>query len=217
MDEGVRAHIFEPFFTTKAAGRGTGLGLSMVKSIVGDYRGGIAVESSLGKGSAFRVYLPRAEGGVAALMPGEVRKYGGEGHETILVVEDNSSLRSLIKKMLREKGYRVFAAETGAEARGLCRRLKEHLDILLCDLILPDCHGMDVAKELCAARPGLKVAYMSGYPGGVLGINLNAEGVVLIEKPFSPEALLNCLRQLLESKKAEALAKSPQLPGLEQG
>ena len=214
MDGRVQARMFEPFFTTKEAGRGTGLGLSTVQSIVRDCRGGIAAESSPGKGSAFRVYLPRAEGGAQALLPGEPRTAGGEGHETILMVEDNPALRSLIKKMLREKGYRVFSAETGEEARRLCRRLKERLDLLLCDLILPDCHGTDLAAELFAARPGIKVTYMSGYPGGVLSSNLRFDGEVLIEKPFSPEALLDCLRRQLNAKKAEALTKAPPLPGL---
>jgi|GEM_PF-5394143 len=211
MDASVQARLFEPFFTTKEIGRGTGLGLSTIKSIVRDYHGGITVESASGKGSVFRVYLPRAEGGVKALLPGEVRKAGGEGHEVILVVEDNSPLCSMIKKILRDKGYRVFAAETGKEASLLSRRLKERVDLLLCDLILSDCHGTELVKELCAARPGIKVAYMSGYPGGVLSSDLNSDGAVFIEKPFSPEALLDCLRRLLDSKKAEA----PPLPGLE--
>jgi signal transduction histidine kinase len=217
MDESVLARIFEPFFTTKEAGRGTGLGLTMVKSIIRDYRGGVSVESVPGKGSVFRVYLPRAEGGAEALLPGEVRKAGGEGHETILVVEDNAALRTLIKRMLRGKGYRVFSSETGQGANLLSRRLKEGVDLLLCDLILPDCHGTDVAAELCAARHGLKVAYMSGYPGGVLGSSLGLDGAVLIEKPFSPEALLDCLRRLLDSQRVESLAKAPPLPGLEPG
>jgi signal transduction histidine kinase/CheY-like chemotaxis protein len=214
MDERVRARIFEPFFTTKEAGRGTGLGLSMVKSIVRDYGGGISAESAPGRGAVFRVCLPRAEGGVEALLPGEVRKTGGEGHETLLVVEDNAALRSLIKKILRDKGYRVFSAATGKEARLLSRRLKERVGLLLCDLILPDGSGADVAKELRAARPGLRVVYMSGYPGGVLSNELRLEAPAFIEKPFSPEALLDCLRRQLDAKKAEAQAKAPPLPGL---
>ncbi|MCX5796207.1 MAG: ATP-binding protein [Elusimicrobia bacterium] len=204
MDAHVRARLFEPLFTTKPAGRGTGLGLSTVKSIVRDCGGGISVESAPGQGSAFRIYLPRAEGGPEALLPGEARKTGGEGHETILVVEDNATLRSLIKRILKEKGYRVFSAATGKEARLLCRRLREHLDLLLCDLILPDCYGTEVAKKVCAARPGIKVAYMTGYPGGVMGSDFNFDGAVLIEKPFSPETLLRCLRRLLDSKPASA-------------
>jgi len=203
MDESVQARIFEPFFTTKEIGRGTGLGLSTIKSIVRDYHGGIAVESAPGKGSVFRVYLPRAEGGAESILPGEVRKSGGEGNETILVVEDNATLCSLIKKILREKGYRVFSAATGKEAQLLCGRIKEHLDLLLCDLILPDCHGTDVAKGLCAAQPGIKVTYMSGYPGGVLGSDSRIDGAVLIEKPFSPETLLRTLRQSLDSHQTQ--------------
>jgi signal transduction histidine kinase/ActR/RegA family two-component response regulator len=215
MDESTRARLFEPFFTTKAAGCGTGLGLSTVKNIVRDYHGGIAVESAPGRGSAFRVYLPCAEGGAEALLPGEVRKTGVEGHEAILVVEDNAALRSLIKRMLREKGYRVFTAATGKEARLLCRQLREHLDLLLCDLILPDCHGTEVAKELRDARSGIKVAYMSGYPGGVLSSTLSFAEGVFIEKPFSPETLLDCLRRLLDSKKAEAPVQAAPLPSTE--
>jgi signal transduction histidine kinase len=215
IDEGVRARMFEAFFTTKEAGRGTGLGLATVKSIVRDYHGEISVESAVGQGALFRVFLPRAEGGAEALLPGGVRKIGGEGHESILVVEDNAALCSLIKRTLREKGYRIFSAANGEEVHRFPRRIKEHIDLLLCDLILPDCHGTEVAKELCAARPEIKVAYMSGYPGGALDSALGLNGAVLIEKPFSPEALLGCLRRLLDSKRAEALAQSPALPGLE--
>ncbi|MBI5240123.1 MAG: response regulator [Elusimicrobia bacterium] len=217
MTPEVQAKVFEPFFTTKEVGRGTGLGLSTVQGIVKEYRGHIAVASEPGKGSVFRVFLPRAEGGAEALVPGEVRKTGVEGHETILVVEDNAALRALVKRILREKGYRVFSAPTGEEALSLGRRLKERIDLLLCDLILPDSHGLAVAKELCAARPGLKVAYMSGYPGGVLASDLAFNGTVLIEKPFSPEALLDALRRQLDAKRAEAQAKAPPLPGLGSG
>ena len=119
------------------------------------------------------------------------------------MVEDNATLCSLIKKILREKGYRVFSAATGKEAQLLCGRIKEHLDLLLCDLILPDCHGTDVAKGLCAAQPGIKVTYMSGYPGGVLGSDSRIDGAVLIEKPFSPETLLRTLRQSLDSHQTQ--------------
>jgi len=215
MEANVQAHIFEPFFTTKEAGRGTGLGLCTVQGIVRGYRGGIAVESAAGHGAVFRIYLPRAEGGVEAMLPGESPKLARGGHETILVVEDNSTLRALIKKILRDKGYRVFSAGNGEESLTLCSHVKEHIHLLLSDLVLPDINGMELSVRLAAMRPGLKRVYMSGYPGGVAGSIDMLHEAVLIDKPFSPETLLGALRRVLDADTTELPAATPALPGLQ--
>jgi nitrogen-specific signal transduction histidine kinase/ActR/RegA family two-component response regulator len=199
MDAAVQERIFEPFFTTKEPGRGTGLGLSTVQSIVKLYQGHISVESEPGRGSTFRVHLPRAEGGAKALLPGVAGKAGKGAGETILVVEDNDSLRDIIKKALSRNGYRVFATANGDSALELCLKIREKLDLLLLDMILPDCDGADLAKRLSEIRPGLKTVCMSGYPGSAPGhVNGLAVGGFL-EKPFSPEQLLKAVRRALDA------------------
>jgi PAS domain S-box-containing protein len=215
MEPGVKARIFEPFFTTKEVGRGTGLGLSTVQSIVQECRGRVSVESEAGHGSVFRIHLPRAEGGVEALLPGELPKTTRGGNETILVVEDNSTLRALIKRALRQKGYRVFSAGTGEAGVNLCRHVKEYMHLLLSDLVLPDTNGVDLSVRLTAMRPGLKTVFMSGYPDGVMGSVDMSDDAVLIEKPFSPETLLSALRRVLDPAPIDlpGLAPAQSRPG----
>ncbi|MBI5240225.1 MAG: PAS domain S-box protein [Elusimicrobia bacterium] len=203
IDEAARAHIFEPFFTTKEPGRGTGLGLSTVMGIVKHYRGFISLQSAPGHGTVFRVYLPRVEGGVQALVPGDVPKAVRGGHETILVVEDNDALRAIIKKALREKGYRVFSARSAEDAVALSGRLKERIELLLADVVLPDLEGPELAKRLAASRPELRVLFMSGYPGGVGAQGTLGQEAPLIEKPFSPEQLLGFVRRALDASQVE--------------
>jgi CheY-like chemotaxis protein len=207
MEASVKARIFEPFFTTKEVGRGSGLGLAMVQSIVKEYHGSVAVESEAGHGASFQIYLPRAEGGSEAMMPGELPKTTRGGDETILVVEDNSSLRALIKTTLRQKGYRVFSAGTGEDSVILCRNVKGDIHLLLSDLVLPDINGVELSVQLTALRPGMKTVYMSGYPGGVASRVDMLSNAVLLEKPFSPETLLTALRRVLDPALNE-------LPGL---
>ncbi|MBI5623967.1 MAG: response regulator [Elusimicrobia bacterium] len=208
MDEGTLSRVFEPFFTTKEPGRGTGLGLTTVMSIVAQYQGHIAVESRPGRGTCFRIYLPAAEGGVSALLPGAVPAEVKGGSETILVAEDNKALLGIIKKALRQKGYRVLAAESSADAVAQCSRLRTGVDLLLADLVLPGINGLDLAKRLGESYPRLKVIYMSGYAGSIGAKVEQLLYAVLLEKPFSPEQLLAAVRSTLDAVPAEA-ARSP--------
>jgi CheY-like chemotaxis protein len=171
--------------------------------IVMQYHGHISVQSAPGHGATFRVYIPRADGGVEALLPGDIPKSTKGGHETIMVVEDNDTLRTIIKKALREKGYRVFSARSSEDALTMCGRLKERINLLLTDVVLPDMDGPELAKRLLAARAGLRVIFMSGYPGGGLNQMSLAQDSMHIEKPFSPEQLLATVRRSLDAAQVE--------------
>jgi PAS domain S-box-containing protein len=205
IDESVRAHLFEPFFTTKGPGRGTGLGLATIMGIVKQYGGHIAVQSARGRGTAFRIYLSRVAGGVQAMVPGTASKAAKGGHETVLIVEDNDALRAIIRKALREKGYRVFSARNSQDALALCGRLKERIDLLLADVVLPDLDGPELAKRLLEQRSGLKVAFMSGYPAGMASQLVQLQDAAHIDKPFSPEQLLGFVRRALDAAQIEMI------------
>jgi PAS domain S-box-containing protein len=191
--------IFEPFFTTKEEGKGTGLGLAMVYGIVKQAGGYVFVESEVGKGTTFRIYLPRVDEAVtpAALeapMP-------TLGCETILLVEDESSLRTLAREILQEHGYRVIEAAGPQEAKELSEKHQEPIQLLVTDVVMPQMNGRVLARALCAARPGLKVLYMSGYTDDVLARSGVLEsGTLFLEKPFTALALLGRVRSALGSE-----------------
>jgi CheY-like chemotaxis protein len=198
IDEAVRKRIFEPFFTTKEPGRGTGLGLSTVLGIVKEHAGRISVESATGQGAIFRIYLPRAEGGVAAHMPGPASELRG-GQETILVIEDHADLRQLVAVALGEKGYRVLQAAKGHDALQLFQRHDGSIRLILADIVLPDVNGKEVVDRMRQSRPDLKVVYMSGYGGAASTQVALAPNAVLLEKPFSPAVLLRAVRETLDA------------------
>ena len=192
MSEGVLARLFEPFFTTKEFGKGTGLGLATVYGIVRACAGAIDVESRPGAGSTFRIYLPASDDAPAAR--GRVARApdGGRG-ETILVVEDEDPVRTLLRRILVEHGYHVLEARDGAD--GL-RRLREHrgeIHLLLTDMVMPEMTGPELAKQVAAQRPGTRVLFMTGYtehdPAGASA---------LLHKPFSSATLLGHVRRLLD-------------------
>ena len=197
--------IFEPFFTTKPVGKGTGLGLSTVFSNVKQARGHITVESEEGKGTTFRVYLPAIDRPVDSPLAeptGELlirRELGGE--ETILVCEDEESIRRLACEVLEYHGYHVLYAEDGQQGQKLAAEYDGPIDLLLTDVIMPEVNGPQLAEALVARRPGMKVLYMSGYSSDVPGVESAArEAALLLEKPFTSSQLLIRVRDLLDAK-----------------
>ncbi len=201
MTPEVKERIFEPFFTTKERGAGTGLGLSTVWGIVKQSGGHISVHSEVGKGTSFRIYLPRAEGGVELeVMAPEAVPLGFSGEEGrhILVVEDDESLRKLVTASLAKLGHRVTAAADGTEALRLVEEEGLQPDLVLTDLIMPNLSGPALVKELRRRKPQQAVLYMSGYSEDALALDATLPpGTVFIEKPFSLDRLAAKIREAL--------------------
>ncbi|MGH9743446.1 MAG: PAS domain S-box protein [Candidatus Acidiferrum sp.] len=195
------AHIFEPFFTTKESGQGTGLGLSTVYGIVKQSGGYIWVYSEPGKGTAFKVYLPRVAELVEA-KPGAVKLPGpGQGSETILLVEDEEAVRELASRILTAKGYSVVAAKSTQEAEQYAEKHAAEIDLLLTDIIMPGTSGRELAKRITARHPRTRVLYMSGYTDNVLAQDgVLEEGLFFLQKPFTPGALVQKVRGVLDSR-----------------
>ena len=196
MDDATRGRIFEPFFTTKE-GRGTGLGLSTVAAIVRQSGGHVLVYSERGHGTTFKVLLPRADGAVAPAVAAAGAPQ--RGSETILLVEDERSVREYVRELLEEYGYRVLEAGNGADALALCDAYVGTIDLVLTDVVLPDLGGSRLTEALMATRPELRILYMSGYADdAVVRHGILQGSVAFIEKPFSSEALAAKLRDVLE-------------------
>ncbi len=193
-------HIFEPFFTTKPEGKGTGLGLSTVYGIVIRSGGHIRVESSVGKGTAFRVFFPASQGGVAAE---QVRTQGGialKGSGTILLAEDEEPVRRLARVILERAGYRVIVAEDGTRAVEAARRWEGPIDLLLTDVIMPGLRGPEVAEVLAGEGRIRRAVFFSGYAEGMWTTPPAAlEAWELIPKPFTPSDLIGAIRRVLEA------------------
>ncbi len=200
MTPEVKEHIFEPFFTTKQRGTGTGLGLSTVWRIVKQSGGHISVYSEVGKGTTFRIYLPRAEGGVAreVVAPEGVPPGFSREDKHILVVEDDESLRKLMTGSLSRLGYRVTAAADGTEALRLVEEEGLQPDLVLTDLIMPNLSGKDLVEQLRRRRPQQAVLYMSGYSEDALALGASLPpGTLFIEKPFSLDRLAAKIHEAL--------------------
>jgi PAS domain S-box-containing protein len=197
MDAHALAHLFEPFFTTKEPGKGTGLGLSMVYGIVKQSGGYITVESEPGRGATFRIYLPRVKQTEEPQVRRETLTRHG-GSETILIVEDEDAVRSLVETILSADGYNILVADSAARAVELCRRHSGKIDVLVTDVIMPEVNGPELARQLIALRPGIKVVYMSGYAGEHLDDEgVCSDGVALLQKPFTAAALEEAIRLVL--------------------
>ncbi len=199
MDDATRAQVFEPFFTTKGGTGGTGLGLSMVYGIVQQSGGQVSVESAPGRGSSFRILLPRADGPGAAAAPKAPSPLPAGGGETVLVVEDEPDIRALACEMLEGHGYRTLAAASGEEALGLAVRHPGTIDLLLTDVVMPGLSGPALAERFAVVRPHARVLYMSGYAGDdLVRRGVAQEGPHVLTKPFSAEALCARVRESLE-------------------
>ena len=198
MSPEVRARVFEPFFTTKEQGRGTGLGLAVVHGIVSQSGGGIEVYSEAGRGTTFRVYLPTASGAVEPTVS-QAQEGPAHGSETVLVVEDEESIRRLSTRALRSHGYRVLQACDGEDALALLHRYGGAVDILVTDVVMPRMDGRTLAEQMKVLMPGVKVLYTSGYTDdAVVRHGLLQAEVAFLSKPYTPKALLRKIRQVLE-------------------
>jgi signal transduction histidine kinase/CheY-like chemotaxis protein len=201
MDAKTQAHIFEPFFTTKEPSKGTGLGLSTVYGIVKQSGGNIWVYSEPGKGTTFKVYLPRIDQPVEGIAPGEpdVAELS-QGSETILLVEDEKAVRCLAREVLECRGFHVLESEGVVEALRVGERHKEHIHLLLTDVVMPEMSGRELAGHLAPLHPEMKVLYMSGYADNAVVHNgLLAPGTALLQKPFTAQALTRKVREVLDS------------------
>jgi PAS domain S-box-containing protein len=200
MTADTAAHIFEPFYTTKESGRGTGLGLSTVYGIVKQSGGYIWVYSELGKGTTFKVYLPRVKDAVQAPAAAEAPASATrKGHETILLVEDEPDVRELTQMVLTERGYRVIEALTPEDAERLAGNNGAEIHLLLTDVVMPGMSGRELARRLTGRYPHLRVLYMSGYTYNVIAQDGTLEeGISFLQKPFTPQVLTQKVRESLD-------------------
>jgi two-component system cell cycle sensor histidine kinase/response regulator CckA len=197
MDESTRQRIFEPFFTTKGPGRGTGLGLSTVYGIVKETGGFIKVESTVGRGSSFTIYLPLAM--QPSIANGSSTGTASTGTETILIVEDVVGLRTLIARALKSAGYNVLLAATGDEALQLLERTREPVHLVVTDVVMPGMNGRTLADRIRMIRPDTKVLYMSGYTDDVVVRHGVSSGTVpFVSKPFDQAELMRTIRRVLD-------------------
>jgi CheY-like chemotaxis protein len=199
MDEATCLRIFEPFFTTKESGKGTGLGLATVYGIVQQSGGSVAVDSEPGRGTTFRVYLPRVErlAEAAAVDPS-----AGPcpGSETILLVEDEDMLRHFACRVLRTKGYTVLEAANGGEALLTCEQHSRRIHLVITDVVMPRMSGHELVERVKTILPQLRILYMSGYTDdAVIRHGVYGNGSAFLQKPFTPQALLAKVREVLDS------------------
>jgi CheY-like chemotaxis protein len=197
MPPEVQEHIFEPFFTTKEPDKGTGLGLSMVYGIVSQSGGSIEVASEPDQGTTFRIFLPRVDESAQSATERASSGRMPAGVETILLVEDESTVRSFARIVLERCGYRVLEAGSGPEALALAARHPTAINLLLTDVVMPEMNGRVLAERLVDLRPNLRVLYMSGHTGTALIAPNN--GSQLVQKPFSHGVLAAKVREVLDA------------------
>jgi len=200
MDADVLRRVFEPFFTTKQQGKGTGLGLATVYGMVKQTGGDICVYSEPGKGTTFKLYFPAVEDPVAA-SPAVIVQPALRGDETILVVEDEPSVRGVTVKMVEQLGYVALAAASGAEALEMSKAQSGTIALLLTDVVMPNMNGRQLAAELAGTRPDMKVLYLSGYTESVaIQHGIVDASVPFLPKPFSRDALAKTIRDVLKTR-----------------
>jgi len=200
MTKEVKAHLFEPFFTTKGISSGTGMGLSTAYGIVRQSNGYILVYSELGHGTTLKIYLPRTEEEVEPLTQQEEVTPLPEGHETILLVEDDPLVRGLTARLLRKQGYHLLEASNGSEALRVAEKhVRDVIHLLLTDVVMPGMIGRELAQRLRSVFPKIKVLYMSGYTkSAIVHHGLLEEGINFIQKPFMVETLSRKVREVID-------------------
>ena len=199
MSPEVKERIFEPFFTTKEKGKGTGLGLSTVYGIVKQSGGNIWVYSEPGQGTTFKIYFPREEEPLEEIRVKVVKEELPRGSETVLVVEDEEEVRKLTVRILQKQGYKVLEASQGDEALFICGQHEEPIHLLVTDVVMPGMSGRELSEHLTSLRPEIKILYMSGHTNSaIVHHGVLEPGVILLQKPFTPEALARKVREVLE-------------------
>jgi len=206
MSPEVRERIYEPFFTTKEKGKGTGLGLSTVYGIVTQSRGNICVHSEQGIGTTFEIYLPKVDESVEEMREKVTREELSHGSESILVVEDEEDVRSLLVQVLERQGYTVSETSCGEDALELGKKRKEPIDMILTDVVMPGMSGRQLVNQLLPLHPKTKVLYMSGYTDNeIFHHGVLEEGTNYIQKPFTIDGLARQVREVLEKESRPAL------------
>jgi len=199
MSKETQKRLFEPFFTTKETGRGTGLGLSTTYGIVKQSKGYIWVDSEPGRGTTFKVYLPRSDAAPAVQALSSPVPPAKPASETVLLVEDEAGVRQLSKRILDNAGFRVLEATNGNEAEKLFEHHADSIDLVLTDVVMPGCGGPELLGRLQVHRPDLKVLYMSGYTEQSAAHTAGFDrGLPFVQKPFSSSELLRQVREALD-------------------
>jgi CheY-like chemotaxis protein len=200
IDAETQAHIFEPFFTTKEQGKGTGLGLSTVYGIVKQSGGHLWVYSEVGKGTTFKIYLPRVDGGTERDGPHTTPAELPQGRETVLLTEDEEQVRQMIRVILEMNGYCILEAASGEEALALYKQHEGQIDLVMTDVVMPQMSGRELAQSLESLHPGIKVLYMSGYTDdAIVRHGLLDQEIAFLQKPFTPDALMRKVREVLDA------------------
>ena len=201
MDAATQARLFEPFFTTKERGHGTGLGLTIVYGLIQQAGGTISVFSEVGRGTTFTLYFPQCNADAEPTEPQAAIPHAAfQGSETLLVVEDDESVRGFATRVLKQHGYRVHEASSPADALTMAADMNERLDLVLTDIVMPGMNGVEFAARLCATRPETRRLYMSGYTGrAMLPAGISIDSGELLDKPFTSTALLHKLRSILDA------------------
>jgi two-component system cell cycle sensor histidine kinase/response regulator CckA len=197
MSTATKARIFEPFFTTKEA-MGTGLGLAMVLGIVEQSGGTVRVDSAIGKGTTFDVYLPIADESPPRATADPLTSHPARGTETILLVEDEDAIRRVAATILRRRGHTVLVASDAADALAVVARTTTPIHLLLTDVVMPKMSGVELAERLVVGRPGLKVLCMSGFAEEGIARRVADHGYGFMQKPFNPEQLVQHVREVLD-------------------
>jgi CheY-like chemotaxis protein len=203
MDEKIKAHIFEPFFSTKDFGKGTGLGLSTVYGIVNQSGGSVCVDSEVGMGTTFRVYLPRVDMPLEIVQANDkVGTLERDGSQTILIVEDDAALLHVAHLSLENSGYAILTATSSADAIAICAAHLGPIDLMVTDVVMPGMSGAQLATHLSALRPEMKVLYVSGYiDDTIVKQGVLDSGLTFLQKPFSPKTLAWKVREVLATRK----------------